>query len=203
MRCAELAGSTCLELGSGVPPADWCAGGGWRRVVSVPEGSAKWKVESAECKVRSAECGVSVLESSVVAWVSCNSWLCPTVPVLCTLCSFVAIRMNLHSRGSASPRRTDTSFSASKPENARRSSGGIGRRSEVARGQLPRKRNGWSKTAGRVRMRRREFLRTTGIGAGCVVMEGAGMAVALGDGKRRRESRPACCCGALHLLGST
>ena len=46
-------------------------------------------------------------------------------------------------------------------------------------------------------MRRREFLRTTSIGAGCVVMEGAGMAVALGDRKRRRESRPACCCGAL------
>jgi hypothetical protein len=61
-------------------------------------------------------------------------------------------------------------------------------------------RNSWPEPARRTRMHRREFLQTTGIRAGCVVLEGAGMALVRADANRRRQSRPACCCGT--LLGS-
>jgi hypothetical protein len=44
-------------------------------------------------------------------------------------------------------------------------------------------------------MRRREFLQTTSVRAGCVVLQGTAMAFAQGDADQRTESRPACSCG--------
>ena len=46
-------------------------------------------------------------------------------------------------------------------------------------------------------MRRRAFFQTTGIGAGCLVLKGAGIAFAQDDANSWWESRPACCCGTL------
>lgn len=46
-------------------------------------------------------------------------------------------------------------------------------------------------------MRRREFLQTTGIGAGCAVLQGPQAALAQGNAFQHTGARPACCCGTL------
>jgi hypothetical protein len=54
-----------------------------------------------------------------------------------------------------------------------------------------------SQHAGRIRMDRREFLQTTGIRAGYVVLQGTVMALAQGDADQFTDCQPACSCGTL------